>query len=41
MVDNTGFDIGAKAEEESIKDINILSFLSLFLKQKNGSAPNE
>lgn len=34
MVDNTGVDLGAKAEEESLEDINILSLLALFLKQK-------
>lgn len=32
MVDNTGIDLGAKAEEESLEDINILSLLALFLK---------
>lgn len=34
MIDNTGMDLSAKAEEESLQDINILSLLSLFIKQK-------
>lgn len=35
MVDNTGIDLGAKADEESLQDINIQTLLSLFLKQKS------
>ena len=34
MVDNTGLDLGAKVDEESLQDINIQNLLSLFLKQK-------